>query len=55
VPERWSYEIRELKRTGFEDESVIIRALREAAGTIQRAVKLLRRMGGINAGAGKGE
>jgi hypothetical protein len=41
--ERWSYEIRELKRMGFEDESDIIRALKEAAGNVQRAVKLLRR------------
>jgi translation elongation factor EF-Ts len=53
--ERWSYEIRELKRMGFEDESVILRALKEAAGNLQRAVKLLRRMGAVSAGAARGD
>jgi hypothetical protein len=28
---------------GFSDESVILRALKEAAGNVQRAVKLLMR------------
>jgi hypothetical protein len=41
--ERWSNEINALKRMGFGDESVILRALKEASGNIQRAVKLLLR------------
>jgi hypothetical protein len=41
--ERWSNEIRALKRMGFGDESVILRALKETSGNVQRASELLKR------------
>jgi hypothetical protein len=39
--EQFSREIRALKRMGFDDESVILRALKETSGNVQRAAKLL--------------
>jgi hypothetical protein len=38
---QFSREIRALKRMGFDDESVILRALKETSGNVQRAAKLL--------------
>jgi hypothetical protein len=40
--ERFSHEIRVLKRMGFGDESVIRKALEETSGNVTRAAKLLR-------------
>jgi hypothetical protein len=41
--EKFSREIRVLKRMGFEDETVIITALKETAGNVSQAAKLLMR------------
>jgi hypothetical protein len=43
IREKFSREIRELKRMGFGDESVILMALKETSGNVQRAAKLLQR------------
>jgi hypothetical protein len=43
MKERFSREVRVLKKMGFADESVILMALEETCGNIQRAVKLLMR------------
>jgi hypothetical protein len=39
--EKFSREIRALKRMGFDDESVILMALKETSGNVKRAAKLL--------------
>jgi hypothetical protein len=41
IKERFSREVRALKRMGFMDEAVILMALKETSGNVQRAVKLL--------------
>jgi hypothetical protein len=41
IQERFSQEIRVLKRMGFNDERVIVMALKETSGNVQRAAKLL--------------
>jgi hypothetical protein len=40
---RYSEAVEVLKAMGFRDEEVILQALREADGNIQRAAKLLQR------------
>jgi hypothetical protein len=41
IKERFSREVRALKRMGFADEAVILMALKETSGNVQRALKLL--------------